>query len=171
MTNTTSSVPRYATFYLVMLILTSIGIGISVLASFTAIPEVVRTFSFAQAYGVIQAVGVAATIISLPALILLWMKKNPVAINLLLGTYAVIILVSLASLFFLEPVVHDASIQAAKDSPDIPTETLNALTSFGIYTMCVLQLIVNVVMAILWWFAYRSQRHFDEENTPSPKTK
>lgn len=170
MTNHSSDTPRYTTFYLVMLILTSVGVGISAIASLVGIPEAIRMLSFAQAYGIGQIIGIVATVISIPALILLWMKKNPSGFYLLLGTYAVIILISIASFFFLEPVIQDASVRALKESPEIPAETINSLTSFGIYAVSVLQLIVNFVMVTLWWFAFRSQRRADEDNIESPKT-
>lgn len=169
MTNHNTETSRYTTFYLVMLILTSVGIGISVLASLAGIPEAIRLLSFAQAYGIIQIIGLIATAVSVPALILLWMKKNPTGIYLLLGTYGITILISLLSFFFLEPVIQDASVRALQESPDMPTETVNTLTSFGVYSVHVLQIIVNVIMATLWWFAFRSQHRADEENVESPK--
>lgn len=152
-----------------MLILTSVGIGISVLASLTGIPEAIRLLSFAQAYGIIQIIGLITTAVSVPALILLWMKKNPTGIYLLLGTYGLTVLISLLSFFFLEPVINDATTQALQQSQDTSPETVKALVSFGIYAVHVLQIIVNIIMATLWWFAFRSQRRADEENTESPK--
>lgn len=170
MTNTQTPT-RYATFYLIMLILTSIGIGFSTMSVLTGIPEVIRLMSFAQAFAICQIIGGVVTFISVPALIFLWLKKNPLGINLMLGSYAAVILVSVVSLFFLGPVIQDATSYALKDSPDLSPETMAMFTSFGMYAIYITFLIANVVMAILWWFAYRNQRRADSKEKAIPAGK
>jgi uncharacterized membrane protein len=163
MTNTSTSPSRYTAFYLVMLILTSLGVGISVISMLISIPEMMRLLSFARGFVVCQIIISIATVTGVLALIFLWLKKNPLGIYLILGGYMAIILAGIATLFFLDPIIQDSTTAALKDSADLPAETVATITSFGTYTAYIISIVLNAAMVILWWFAYRNQKRADQE--------
>jgi hypothetical protein len=169
MTNTsTTTQKRYVTFYLVMLILTSISVLFTAIGFFISIPDFFRTMSFAPGYTISQIIAAVVTVIAIAALIFLWLKRNPLGIMLLLAAYVVLTLVGIATLFLLGPIVQDTTALTVKDTPDLPTDSIASITSFMLYALNSLAVIVNVVMATLWWFAYQSQRRADSEEVVMP---
>ncbi|HEU5121479.1 MAG TPA: hypothetical protein VFT59_01425, partial [Candidatus Saccharimonadales bacterium] len=163
MTNSSTSSTRYTTFYLVMLILTSLSVGFSMVSILASIPDLARTMSFAPAYTVLQYIAAALTLLVVPILVLMWLKKNPLGIRLLLGAYVVLIITGIATLFFLDPVVKDATELTIKNSPDLAASDVAPVAGAMLYGLNIIIIIFNIVLAVLWWFAYRNQQRADDE--------
>jgi len=151
---------KYTTFYLVMLILSTFGTTGAVLSLIGAIPEILRTFSFAPGYSVFLAFDVIITLISIVALVLLWLKKNPLGIWLKLSTYGALVIAYTGQLLFGAPIVKDIIEQSMKEAT-IDRQTAELFGSIGFYGGYVFGFIIVITMAILWWFAYVSQKNAD----------
>jgi hypothetical protein len=155
--------PRYTTFYRVMLILSTIGTSLSVLSLPVALLSIRDDFAVSVPFASLSIGTYLATVVSVAALIFLWQKRNPLGIYLKIGTYAVLFIVSVGQLFFLEPVIADAVQQIMKEDTGQSEEAVRAASSLGIYTAYALTFVSTIVMSTLWWFAYKGQRAADKE--------
>jgi hypothetical protein len=153
---------KYTSFYLVMLILSTVGTSLAMLSLFATVPEVIRAFPFAPGYSIFLAFDALISLISVGALVLLWLKKNPLGIWLKLSTYGALILAYIGQLIFGAPIVKDLIEQSMKDAA-IDKQTAEVFSNLGFYGGYIFGFIITITMAILWWFAYKSQQSADEE--------
>lgn len=153
---------QYTTFYLVMLILSTLGTSIATISLIGGVPEVMRTYGFAPGFSIFLALDALITLTSIAALVLLWLKKNPLAIWLKLGTYGALVIAYIGQLIFSGPVKQDYVEQAIRDGLT-NRESAELFSNISFYGGYVFGLITVITMALLWWFAYKSQQKADEE--------
>lgn len=164
--NTPLNTSRYTGFYLTLLILSTVGTTFGTFGLF-GIHEAIRQFGISPIYATFSLVSILLILpVAIWALILLWLKQ-PLGIWLKLGTYAASITVTVGMLLSADPIVkgvtNKALTEVAKSDQTISGSLIENITSFTFYASFALAIIVSVIFALLWWFAWKKQADADSE--------
>ena len=155
---------RYTGFYLTMLILSTVGTALSMFG----LAEIATYIGYLNEHTVYAVTMLVSLVVVLPvsvvALVLLWLKKLA-GIWLKLGTYVASIVAAIVTLFSGSDVLKLEAEKVLQEtaSAGIPASTVNALVSGMFYVALVFGIIISIVFALLWWFAWRKQRQADTE--------
>ena len=155
---------KYTTFYLTLLILSTVGTSLS-LTSLIELPQVVGYLSTDTAYAVAWLLSVFFIWpIAVIALVLLW-RKHPVGIWLKLGTYGLSIITTLVMAFTASGVLQkELSVQLRDQATaGLSESTLTSITNAAFYASIVFSVIMAIAFALMWWFAYRGQVREDSD--------
>ncbi len=157
---------RYTGFYLTLLILSTVGTTFAFLG-LIGLPDIIRQFSLSVPYAALSLFNIAVILpVSILALVLLWLKK-PLGIWLKLGTYAASILVTIGLLLTVQPILDDITKEAIaeleKSSQTVSTSLIETVTALGLYIGLGMAIVISVVFALLWWFAWKKQVEADSE--------
>ena len=155
---------KYTTFYLTLLILSTVGTSLS-LTSLIELPQVVGYLSTDTAYAVAWLLSVFFIWpIAVIALVLLW-RKHPVGIWLKLGTYGLSIITTLVMAFTASGVLQkELSVQLRDQATaGLSESTLTSIANAAFYVSIVFSVIMAIAFALMWWFAYRGQVREDTD--------
>lgn len=160
---------KYETFYLVLLILSSISTTIGI-ASLLGVVELPKYFTESPVYAFGWIGSVLAWLVSVVALVLLWMK-HPLGIWVKQASYGLSILGSILAVIGATPIIKEASDQAVAESNtsggEIDPAMVETFVAAGIYIAIGLTIVFNIIFAVLWYIAWKKQRAADLENATS----
>ena len=166
--NETPKPPRYTSFYLTLLILSTIGTALS-------LPElwIVRQSIGDLATNPIgAAANLASALVILPiaiiALVLLW-RKDSFGIWLKLSAYVATIIVAIANLSVAEQTLKRAVAQAVADdakqgASSLGSNLITTIVTNTYYAAFVVTIVTSITFGCLWWFAWKKQVAADNEN-------
>lgn len=146
-----------------MLILSTIGTSFSLLGMLFSIGDYIDNLDLSMGLAIFSSLSLVAMLVSIPALVLLWMKKNPLGIWMKLGSYALVFLASIGELFFIQPMVNNAVAELLSSDPSASRDAIELGVNVGAYAAYGVALISAIIMAILWWFAYKDQVKADQK--------
>lgn len=166
--NTPYDAPKkYETFYLVLLILSTISTTLGIFGLF-GLTELPKYFSESLIYAIGLLGSVIAWLISIVALVLLWMK-HPLGIWTKLTSYGFSIVGSILAMLGAVPIIKEATAQAitenAASGNDVDPGMLESFVAAGIYIAISLTIVFNIIFAILWYLAWKKQFKADHENS------
>lgn len=165
-TNIALNQSKYSRFYLTMLILSTIGTAFS-LTSFISVADVVMYVDKAPVYSILLIISYINTLLAVFALVLLWINRNPKAIWLKLSTYVVTILVTIATFLFggaaLDDIIAQSLAENAKSTKPLDPALLESITMTIFNISYILVIVSSIAFGILWYFAWRSQKKFEQE--------
>lgn len=153
---------KYINFYKVMLILSTIGTSIALIAILN-LRTAFDAVSIDPVYGIASIAGtLIGGTLSISALILLW-QKHPMGIWLKLSSYAVSIVTSIVALFassaILALTTKETIVELRNDAAEygFNDAIIESIVHSTYYTAMILAIVASVVFAILWWRAWKKQ--------------
>lgn len=165
---------KYINFYKVMLILSTIGTSIALIAILN-LRTAFDAVSIDPVYGIASIAGtLIGGTLSISALILLW-QKHPTGIWLKLSAYAVSIATSIVALSASSAILVLATKETITELRNDATEygfsdaTIESIVHTTYYTAMILAIVASVVFALLWWRAWKRQVAHDLKRTHKKK--
>ncbi|MBC7943285.1 hypothetical protein H7X68_02185 [Candidatus Saccharibacteria bacterium] len=152
---------RYTTFYLTMLILSTIGTSIGLISGIFGLFSIGEDFSISLIFGILNSINYVILSTSIWALVLLWLKK-PLGIQLKLGTYAASILLTVGLALSSDSVIKLAIEEASKDSQGIDASSLEIFMTSLFYVGFTMSIVFFIIFGILWWKAWKIQVKADQ---------
>ncbi len=152
---------RYTTFYLTMLILSTVGTSIGLISGIFGLFSISEDFSISLIFGILNSINYVILSISIWALVLLWLKK-PLGIKLKIGTYAASILLIVGLALSSDPIIKLAIEEASKDSQGIDASSLEIFMTSIFYVGFTMSIVFSIVFGILWWKAWKIQIKADQ---------
>lgn len=155
---------RYTTFYRTMLILSTIGTALSAFG-LIELPKTLGYLPNHTAYAVVWMVSMLLVYpVSITALVLLW-RKQIVGLWLKIASYAASIMLSIVSMLVATGVLQEEvkAALASAESQALPRSVMEGIITGTYYTGMIFGIFVSIVFALLWVFAWRSQRRADND--------
>ena len=102
--------------------------------------------------------------VSITALVLLW-RKQIVGLWLKIASYAASIMLSIVSMLVATGVLQEEvkAALASAESQALPRSVMEGIITGTYYTGMIFGIFVSIVFALLWVFAWRSQRRADND--------
>lgn len=157
---------KYINFYKIMLILSTIGTSIALIAILN-LRTAFEAVSIDPAYGTSSIAGtLLGGILSISALILLW-QKHPAGIWLKLSAYVVSIITSIIALFTSSAILSITTKEAITELSDdaisygFTDRTVESIVHATYYAAMALAIFASIVFAVLWWRAWKKQLAHD----------
>jgi hypothetical protein len=152
--------PKYTTFYLVMLVLTSISVGFGVF-NIAAIDTTINYLKTAPLFAILTFVQYGVTLLMVVALIYLY-KKKELGLHLLISAYGLTTICMIIFPIATQPLLHEAVTQiVAERRGEITLEFATQVVHITFITIAVANAFSSILFAVLWYFAWKKQSKKD----------
>ena len=147
---------KYATFYLVMLILTTISVGFGLL-SLGSISTTIKYFDTAPLFAGLTLVQYAVTLLMVVALVYLY-KKKELGLHFLISSYGLTTICMIIFPIAAQPLVRESAAQVVADSKgEITIDFATNILQIMFMSIAVASAFMSILFAVLWYFAWKKQ--------------
>jgi len=147
---------KYVTFYLVMLILTTISVGFG-LFNLVSIGTTIKYFDTAPLFAWLTIVQYAVTLLMVAALVYLY-KKKELGLHLLISSYGLTTICMTVVPIAAQPLVREAATQIVTDSKgEIAMDLAMNILQITFMSIAVANAFMSILFAVLWYFAWKKQ--------------
>ena len=153
---------RYTKFYLTLLILSTISTAFSLLGIIAMPSSIAKYLHSNPLFAYTQIASVVITLGASVGLVLLWLKR-PFGLWLKLSSYALAVVLTIVLLFSVQSIPTDSIDEVVKQSPQISRDMAENIFHISLYVSYGLTLVIEIVFAVLWWFAWKRQLKADSE--------
>jgi magnesium-transporting ATPase (P-type) len=161
---TVKSPSKYTSFYLVLLILTTISAVFGVL-SFGAIGTTLGYLQTAPIFAYNNLLQYLITILMVVALVFLY-KKREMGLLLIISAYALTIISMIILPLATQPLVSETARQIVADSKgELTMEFAENFSRTVFMSIAVIGAVSSILFAVLWYFAWKKQTKRDNQTT------
>ena len=147
---------KYTTFYLVMLILTTISVGFGLL-SLGSIGTTIKYFDTAPLFAGLTLVQYAVTLLMVTALVYLY-KKKELGLHFLISSYGLTTICMIIFPIAAQPLVHESAAQVvAENKGKITIDFATNILQVTFISIAVASAFMSILFAVLWYFAWKKQ--------------
>lgn len=158
--NETSKTKTYPTFYLVMLIISSM---VALSATSGAVGDlftIARDFEITSGYTIFTLISLLGVITFDIATGLLWARHGLAGLKVITIGYALNLIGIIGSMFFSQHVIQYVINEASKDAQSVgEREIIATLAPFFVYAEYIIGIIIVITLAILWRVAVKKSQY------------